>query len=428
MKSGPDRRPKDRTGRDMQLVIGYKAPVEQALQRASIPHWTVAEMRKLRKADNEAVPGSLIPCGDCGDIESVLAALDRAGIRPQDVDLVWGSDEFSLVTASVVGMVLGCRSPFTPNGALRFRDKYLQKRSIAEAGLPTARTAVLARPSDIPAAVAAVGLPAVLKPLGGAGTRLTYRIGSEADLADRLPEFFDGSPYQGRYMRAGSALLEEFVVGDELHVDGCVYEGKIPVIGVSRYIGNNLEVLESGGPCGAYLTDPIRQADDYAAVETLVQTAVKALGLVNGVFHMELFETERGFQFSECAARWGGNGVVENFREKFGLDLFEEHVKALSGLPAGTPGYSSSAYCRTFMGAKPGLVVAAPSLEALLDRPGVLEGTVDVSVGKPTPDMRQDTSTRAASAIVEAPDEATLLERVDDLRRWFYHQVLVKDL
>jgi biotin carboxylase len=407
------------------LVIGFKPIVENALRQAGVPHLTVTEMHKLAKADLERSSAQLLPCGDCTDVEAVLSALRRACVRLEDIDLVWGTDEFTIVTSSAIGRALGRPTHLSLDAALRFRDKYLQKHAVAATGQPTARVAVLTRLSDVPGAAAQIGFPAVLKPISGAGTSFTCRVDSPAELAERLGTFLAGHPYQQKFLRSGPALLESFVVGDELHVDGCVFDGVIPTIGVSRYIGNNLEVLQTGGPCGAYITDPVRQAGDYAVIRELATDWLRALGLVNGVFHIEVFETEDGFQFSECAARIGGNGVLESFREKFGLDLLEEHVKSLCGRPPGQPVRSESAYCRTFMGAPAGIVASAPDLRALLGRPGVLEATIDVVVGEPTPDMRRDTSTRAASAIVEGPDEATLLARVDELREWFYGEVSV---
>jgi orsellinic acid C2-O-methyltransferase len=423
-----NRRPSHHTeeDRNVHLVIGYKSPVEMALRQAGIPHLTVTETHRLAKADAEAGRDGVIPCGDCADIESVLGALTRHDVHTADIELVWGADELTLVPAAVVALILDRPTQLPLDAALRFRDKRLQKSTVEAAGLPVTRNRVLYRPSDAAEAVRSMKFPAVLKPLSGCATTMTYRVNSEAELTERLTEFFAGYPHPDRYLRAGAALLEEYVTGDELHVDGCVFDGKIATLGVSRYLGNNLEVLRSGGPCGAYLTDPVRQADDYSAIQALASASLKALGLVNGVFHMELFQTGDGFQFSECVARWGGNGVVECFQAKFGLDLFAEHVKALSGHAAGDPVRSSSAYCRTFMGAPPGRVIRAPELSAVLARPGIREATVDVVVGEPTPDMSRSTSIRAGNAIVEAPDEQTLLQRVDDLRRWYFAEVWVE--
>ncbi|MCP9988930.1 ATP-grasp domain-containing protein [Streptomyces sudanensis] len=403
------------------LVIGWKQLVEEALEALGVPHTTVVEMHKYPKArETRRQEATFLPCGDTSDVEAVLGALARADARLDDVSMVWGTDEFNIVSAAAVAAVLGRPSRFDPATALLFRDKFLQKRAVRQAGIRVARTAVLSCLDDLASGAAAeVGFPAVLKPMAGAGTMLTQRVDTVEELREALAEVLGDSP------RSGPFLLEEYVDGSEMHVDGVLFDGEITTYGVSRYFTNNLHV-RSGGINGAYMLDPGRFPAVYAEVGALTAHALRTLGLTRGVFHMEVFETPDGYCFSECAARHGGNGVFQSFRYKFGLDLLAEHVKSLVGMAPGTPAASPRAYGRTLLRAPHGRVTAAPAEEELLARPGVLEGAVDLRIGAETPDMTRNSFTRAGSAIVAADDEEALRVRIDDIREWFHTAVTVE--
>ena len=68
-----------------------------------------------------------------------------------------------------------------------FRDKFVQRSVLAGAGLPGPRFARIAGPDDVPAALAAVGLPAVLKPTRGSGSALVSIVETQGRARRRRP-------------------------------------------------------------------------------------------------------------------------------------------------------------------------------------------------------------------------------------------------
>ncbi|MFB7516252.1 acetyl-CoA carboxylase biotin carboxylase subunit family protein [Streptomyces sp. NPDC056144] len=403
------------------LVVGWKPVVEDALERAGIPHVTLVETAKYPgvrfRANADRV---LLPCGDITCVEALLGALDRSDTPVSDLVAVWTADEFALVAGAALAQLLGLRSCTDVTTALRFRDKYVQKRTVARAGIPVADTALLASLDDLgDPRVALVGLPAVIKPVAGAGTSHTYRVDTPEDLRERLGTLLESDP------GAGPFLLESFVAGREMHLDGCLFEGRLTAFAASRYLTNNLDI-QAGGINGSYMLDPRRDEDVYATAEKFALSCLEALGLTDGVFHMEVFAGDDGLWFSECAARAGGGGIIEVFQAKFGLNLVEEHAKAAAGLPPGIPVVSSDAFGCTLLRAPQGTAVSVPTVDELLARPGVLQGTVDQVVGAPTPDMTKNTVRRAGSAIVRAATEGDAVDRIRSLRSWFAEAVVTE--
>ncbi|MFJ4677241.1 acetyl-CoA carboxylase biotin carboxylase subunit family protein [Kitasatospora sp. NPDC088783] len=402
------------------LVVGWKPAVEDALDRAGIPHATLVEMEKYAgvrtRADADRV---LLPCGDITNIEALLGALHRSQTPVSEFVGIWTAEEFAVVASAVLAQILGLRTCYDVPTALAFRDKAVQKLIVAQAGLPVARTALLACPEDLGSPeVAAVGLPAVLKPVAGAGTSRTYRVDAPEQLAERFVGLLESDHGVGPF------LLESFVPGREMHLDGILAGGRLTAFAASRYYVNLLEI-HTGAIAGSCMLDPERDAEIYARTEKFALACLEALGLSEGPFHMEVFSEEDGLSFSECGARAGGGGIIEVFEAKFGLHLIEEGVRNAARLAPGMPVVSPDAVGYTMLRARPGTAVRVPTVNELLARPGVMHAKVELLVGEPTPDMTEDTIRRAASAILSAPTEDELAARIEDLRTWFADAVTV---
>jgi biotin carboxylase len=76
-----------------------------------------------------------------------------------------------------------------------------------------------------------------------------------------------------------------------------------------------------------YAPDRLRPIVDMAI------GATKALGLANGVFHVEAKDTSKGPRIVEVNARMGGTTVRDSNLMIHGVDLVEEHLMAATGIP-----------------------------------------------------------------------------------------------
>ena len=79
---------------------------------------------------------------------------------------------------------------------------------------------------DLKAALAEVGLPAVIKPVDSGGQRGLFMVGSEADAVGHLEEALSLS-------RRGAAMLESFVDGEELNILLAIRGGEPSLLTVS---------------------------------------------------------------------------------------------------------------------------------------------------------------------------------------------------
>ncbi|MGW2110220.1 ATP-grasp domain-containing protein [Streptomyces sp. NPDC001948] len=400
------------------LILGYKSVVDDAIDKLDFDRTTVTELRKYARVSQRATDRArMLPCGDPTDVEAVLAALARAGVDPAEFDAVCGIDEFTVVPAAAVAAAIGRPAHLSLEVSLRFRDKELQKRAIRAAGLPVARTAVVARPADLVEGPAGeLGWPRVVKPMAGAAAVDTYRADTGQELADRVGTLLATAAAKGPF------LVEEYVEGGELHLDGCVRGGRLTAFGASRYVQNILNT-SSGGVRGSYTLDATRHPELCARTEQFALRCLQALGMRDGIFHMEVFDGPDGLVFSECAARAGGGMITEAFEARYGINLLTEQGRAVAGLPAGEPVLDDRVQGQLTLRAPVGNALEMPGTGELLARPEVVDGRVETAA--PT---RTSAGQRVGVALVAAPDEETVVARMREVQEWFAGAVVMEQL
>lgn len=204
-----------------------------------------------------------------------------------------------------------------------YRDKVTMKRLVAAAGLPV--------PDFMPAEDAAANLArwserVVIKPrLGSASRGVAVCTVGGAELAARLAE-----------ARPGEAMVEEFVDGDMLHVDGFSEYGELLTATVSEYINGCLAFQQHSTLGSAQLdhADPRRAAARYFAQQVIAALPPMELS----PYHLELFVCSDGsLVFCEIAARLGGGLIPEALTHATGQNPALLALRAQAGLSCQRP-------------------------------------------------------------------------------------------
>ncbi|MFJ5779982.1 acetyl-CoA carboxylase biotin carboxylase subunit family protein [Streptomyces sp. NPDC093094] len=190
----------------------------------------------------------------------------------------------------------------TPATVELLRDKYAQRQRLRERGVDSVRSHRLREAGDWPAALAAVGLPAVLKPASGQGSRSTHAV-TDADAGARLAaELLTGPD------RESTLVLEEYLhgrdcapYGDYVSVESAVSGQRISHWAVTGKFPLAPPFRETGNIRPAVLPD-----DERAALLELVTGALRALDITTGVTHTEVKLTPDGPRIIEVNGRLGG--------------------------------------------------------------------------------------------------------------------------
>lgn len=222
----------------------------------------------------------------------------------------------------------------TPGTALLLTDKARQRATLRAAGVDDVRTAPLDSLADWPGALTEVGLPAVIKPVRGAGSRHTHPVRDEDEALHLLAEIFEDMPPAP----SGEPRLtmEELLVGRDVLPFGdyasveslCGPEGIMHLA-----VSGKLPLVTPFREPGRYWPSQLPE-DEQQAVLDLVTRALEALGVRHGLTHTEVKLTAEGPRLVEVNGRLGGhvNGLA---RTACGVDLVRAAVLQALGRPTG---------------------------------------------------------------------------------------------
>ncbi|MEU9943177.1 ATP-grasp domain-containing protein [Streptomyces lavendulae] len=208
-------------------------------------------------------------------------------------------------------------------------DKLLQRRRLNETGTRGVAGWLLTRPEDWPEAVRHVGLPAVVKPVRGEGSRNTFRI----------DEFAEGRGLVAELLAVEPALvLEQFLVGrpsapygDYVSVESVTSRGVVSHIAVT----GKFPLLPPFRETGQFWPAPLPE-EEQRCLRDLAGAAVGSLGITTGITHTEIKLTESGPVVIEVNGRLGGN-INELSVRAAGLDLVELAGRVALGEPVAPP-------------------------------------------------------------------------------------------
>ena len=165
----------------------------------------------------------------------------------------------------------------------QFRDKAIMKQVLEKAGISCARFGLLYHFEQLQQFVRQVGFPLVIKPPAGAGATATYRVNNWAE-AEQAWGKIPGRP----------VMVEEFVMGTEHSLEAFVLNGEPVFFSCSRYYPTPLEVKRN--PYLQWVVHFPRVLDDpkYQQIERIGRKVIRALGIQNGMTHMEWFQRTDG--------------------------------------------------------------------------------------------------------------------------------------
>ncbi|HUY61569.1 MAG TPA: ATP-grasp domain-containing protein [Candidatus Dormibacteraeota bacterium] len=297
------------------------------------------------------------------------------------LDGVVGVDESAVLVGAHIAERLAL--PFHPVAAVAAtRDKRQLRQRLAAAGVPQPcfRELPGSVAGDSPAAaalLAAVGLPAVVKPVDQAASRGVIRVDTGAEFVaavDRVRRLLAADP---ECAGDGPAplLVEHFAAGPEVAVEGLIRDGHLNVVAIF----DKPDPLQGPYFEESCLVTPSRQPSARQAQAVAVAAAAaEALGLIDGPIHAELRWDGAEVRCLEVAARSIGGQCSRALRLVGGATLEEAILRDACGLP-------------------PARLELAPGAAGVLMLPipaaGVLEGVGGQGAARAVPGVEEVTVT-----------------------------------
>jgi biotin carboxylase len=241
------------------------------------------------------------------------------------LDAVVAVDDGGTRAAAVASERLGLRGN-SPAAVDRTRDKAAMRAAFAAAGVPQPEYRIAHPGDDVAALAAAIGPPVVVKPLTLSMSRGVIR-------ADD-PDAAAGAALRVRSILADAGedpasrlLVERFVAGAEVAVEGLLRDGELEL----------LAVFDKPDPLdGPYFEETLYvtpSRHDSAEIERATAAAVDALGLREGPIHAELRLGGAEPVVLELAARSIGGLCSRSLRFGLGMSLEEVILRHALDLP-----------------------------------------------------------------------------------------------
>ncbi|MFD7136838.1 ATP-grasp domain-containing protein [Streptomyces sp. NPDC059894] len=247
---------------------------------------------------------------DLSDPAALLAG-GRVLAERHDLAGVVTWDEWHLVPTALFAHALGLSSPSV--GVMRAcRDKATARTLFARHGVPSAASMKARTLLEAGLATMTLGYPAVIKPAAFAGSIGVIRV----DRPEELPAAFAfASAAASRSREDTGVLVEEYLDGPEVSVECVTHRGVTTAVAVTRkHLGPAPHFDETGHTVDA--ADPL-----LAQVAPAAASAVKALGITDGVQHVELRLVDGRPRLIEVNARIGGDMIGHLVRLATGVEL-----------------------------------------------------------------------------------------------------------
>jgi len=202
-------------------------------------------------------------------------------------------------------------------------NKLLQRQRMKDAGISVPAFMPFQFSDDAARHAAEIGFPVVIKPSDSAGSRGVRFVRSAEEVMQAATEALDAS-------RSKVGLVEEYIEGLEVSVEGFVVNGKFSGICIS----------EKSRTKPPYLLDMSVHFPDFLSTEeqtailAVAGKALSACGLNNCPVHMELLRSERGPIVVELAARGAGFRVFTDILPHVtGIDTVGTQLQLALGEP-----------------------------------------------------------------------------------------------
>jgi biotin carboxylase len=305
-----------------------------------------------------------------------IVAIDAAS----PLDAVVAVDDQGSLAAAYGASRLGLRAN-DPSSVALTRDKASMRARLGAAEVPQPAF-VLASASasehELVRLAETVGLPCVVKPTSLSGSQGVIRADTPADLLAAVARSRAIAAGAGA-TKAAPLLLESFLPGPEVALEGILEEGELSVLAVF----DKPDPLD--GPFfeeTIYVTPSRLGAGELAAVEAAAQAATRALGLKEGPVHAELRVNDGRAFVIEVAARSIGGLCSRTL--SFGTGMSLEYLILARALGRHVPAPQTSGAAGVLMlpiRAGGELVEVSGQAEAL-EIPGIVAIEITIAPGR----------------------------------------------
>lgn len=257
--------------------------------------------------------------------------------------------------------------------------------------------------------------PIVIKPITGTGTFNTEIIKN----VEELSIYFEKLTFHPALVNK-KVTLEEYIVGEEYHVDILWKDGKALFSSIGKYYIPRISIADDRRKNGSFTLLYDQNQDLYKEIISAHEKINQLIHFPNGVTHSEFFIKDGDVYFSEIAIRYGGGRVPEMIQNTYGIDLIDAWLKQECGEELFINTKKENLQCSSwinFVPEKPGIIVNIPKKKEFLKLSGIKEVYYHMREGDLI--TFSNPSEWVCCIVFEAADESSLLEKIEEIYKNF---------
>jgi carbamoyl-phosphate synthase large subunit len=260
---------------------------------------------------------------DLADVFISIAGDDYEGTRKIALDysvvaLVTAATDNPLPLMAKLAEELGLRFP-SYESVMAVLDKGRFKKLLLENNIPCAKGTSYSI-DELPD-YDSLEYPVIIKPNKNSGSRGVVKCNNREELEAEVLRV-------KQFCRDGKYIIEQYIEGDEISVEGLVINGKLEIIQITdKILGPPPYNVEMGH------IQPSTYWHRKAEIQDLLQPIISISGLDHCAVHPELKINESGVYIIEIGPRLGGDFITSDLVPlSTGIDIEEAMVFMLTGL------------------------------------------------------------------------------------------------
>lgn len=304
--------------------------------------------------------------------ESLQTVKDYHKHNPISGVLTWADKDVELV--ALIGKELEIPS-LSSEAAKNARNKYLMREAMEKAQADLCpKYCFVETYNDLLIGTEKLSFPLIFKPVGASGSSAIFKINENTNLEKTYDSMLQATKNNGKNIYTfypSQYILEEFIDGPEVSVDGLINNKEIYIAGVT-----NKNVTEDYSLEYTAFFPSNLDKDIISELKEKTKLALIALGLNNCPFHLEARVSSTGVKILEVAARAGGGFITSHLIPyASGYSLHEQMIRGALGLPIKWKEFDSISKCFSGMTLpvlnKSGVLKRMDGLDSALEVDGV---------------------------------------------------------
>lgn len=330
------------------------------------------------------------------DVEAIT---DLAKKENVDFLLTVCTDQ-ALLTVAKVSKKLGLPSYVDYETALNVTNKSYMKKVFTENKIPTAKHIILSKYDE--SAISSLQYPLIVKPVDCNSSKGVKKVVDNGELKSAVEMAI-------KLSRTKTAVVEEYIEGEELSIDVYVENGKAHVLAVSSLdkIPNNDKFIICRSKCTSVIDEHIKEK-----ISMVAQKIADSFGLINSPMLIQLIATNDNIYVLEFSARTGGGEKFITIKEVSGFDVVKAVVDLVLGEKPQVESIESTVkYCVSqFIYCKPGVFDHLEGFDEL-EKEGIIFKTMLFKWKGAEFDSIESSGDRVAGYIITANEKNELLKK-----------------